>query len=420
MNYYDKYIKYKHKYLNLLGKTKRSIGQREAEEKEEKEEKGEKEGEEDKSGIIDKVRKLEDTDRPTRDSVLAGLFKLFISEPIYERVYKYVDESADNQVTNLRKHSYNLRGREFRLRREDEHYYIGSYTPEIISKLKSDGISSSIIDELVKNFKIDDIANIEFLNNQNPLYVNFDNYGKNIECWVADNMCCPCCKQKTLRRYVKNNMPCIDLVCVNPAHKFAYGVKFFQVKAKSIAIRYPPHQNFDYDTKQIHTGSKAIGQYIHSIQPSGDYYALLIGYICIVYEKIIKEPNEIIRILSNSFIVLPKLHIDEAKKLFDADDTDDADNEEKKSDSNSSLELEKVNYSHHIYPELYNQLYYWYIDGIPMINTIEFSTTNNDVIFFTSQNKKLLFDSNCRMNFISTDYNPNLEHWVEITNPLVN
>jgi hypothetical protein len=406
MDYYKKYIKYKYKYLNLLTKTKRSIGQRE-----------EEENITEVTDIIRKIKntKLKDSEKSTRNSILAGLFNMFVSEPVYIPILNYNNKLLDNRMSNSIKHTYDLRGHEFKLRNEDKDYYIGSYTPEIISKLKSDGISSEIIDELIENFKLDDIANIELLNNQNQLYVNFDNYGKNIECWIADNMCCPCCKQKTLRHYVKDNMPCIDLVCVNSKHKFTDGVKFFQVKSKSVDVTYPPHKNFDYDLRQIHTGSKAIGQYIHSIQTSGDYYTLLFGYICVEYKKIIKEPDEIIKISSNSFIVLPKIYIEEAKKLFGDDEKENNEKENMK----TNLELEKVNYQYHIYQEPYNSLYYWYINDEPKTNIIEFSVSNNDIVFFTSTNKNLLFGSGYKMEFVSTDYNPNLNRWTKISNPLV-
>lgn len=400
-NYYHKYLKYKYKYLNLLEKAKRARKN------------------DDDSADVDSISKnikkfkISNYKNFSRAGILAGLFNMYVSEPVYELNPNYLINNkldADNNTDDINKsnpsHNYNLRGVEFKLRRETDEAYIGSYTPEIIKNLQSNGVSSEVIDELIENFNHDDITNIELLNSQNPLYVNFDNNGKNIECWVADNMCCPCCGAKSLRRYVRDNMPCIDLVCSNQEHKFADGVKFFQVKSKSSTVIYEPYKNFNFDTKQIHTGSKGIGQYSHSIETFGDYYTLLMGYICIEYRKIVKEPNEIIEILSSSFIVLPKIYIAESKVLFGS-------KQAKK--YNDKLGLKKEQITNNVKNP---SLYYWYIDTNPAINIIEFSTSNNDVIFFTPHNKIQLFGSNLRMNFITTDYNPDLpDKWKIIPNP---
>lgn len=404
-NYYNKYLKYKHKYLNLLEKTKRA-----------REDDGENpdtniNADIDEISMKTKKFKISNYKNLSRAGILAGLFNMFVSEPVYEpntnQDSNYLINNNTNDTNNT--HNYNLRGVEFKLRRETDEAYIGSYTPEIIKNLQSYGVSSEIIDELIENFNQDDIANINFLNSQNPLYVNFDNNGKNIECWVADNIHCPCCGAKSLRRYVRNNMPCIDLLCSNPAHKFADGVKFFQVKAKSSSVTYDAYKNFDYNTKQIHTGSKAIGQYLHSIETFGDYNPLLIGYICIEYRKIIKEPNEIIEILPSSFIVLPKIYIAESKVLFEP-------KHQPIKKFNNKLGLEKEQMIDNKKNPL---LYYWYIDTNPVGNIIEFSSINNDVIFFNLHNKSKLFDSGLRMNFITTDYNQDIPNkWKIVPNPL--
>jgi len=408
-NYYHKYLKYKYKYLNLLEKTKRT-----------------RDNDEKKSADIKKI-KINNYQNFSRDSIFMGLFNMYVSESVFELNPKYLTTNNaitnktnfDNNVKNKTypSHNYNLRGVEFKLRKETKESYIGSYTPEIIRNLQSNGVSSRVIDELVENFKCEDLKNVEILNNED-LYVDFDNYGKNIECWVADNMYCPCCGVKSLRRYVRDNMPCIDLICSNNEHKFSDGVKFFQVKAKYSSITNEHHKNFNYLTKQIHTGSKAIGQYPHSIKTYEDYYTLLMGYICIEYQKkfdIIKS-NEIIEILSNSFIVLPKIYINVSKVLFDFQPI-------KK--YNNKLDLAKEQVLNE--PNKNPKLYYWYIDTNSLNssntsniskNTIEFSTINNDIIFLNSYNKTKLFDSVLKMNFIATDYNPKLPlKWIKVPNP---
>lgn len=403
MNYYRKYLKYKLKYLNLLNKTKRVFDKIETNETNE----------------TNKKKKYID-----KDSVLSGLFNLFVTEPIYEPIsaISSIKNTKQNEIINTNKDKmeidkdknyvqdrYNLRGKKFVLRREDEDFYIGSYTPEIIRNLKSNRLSTQLIDKLVLNFKHDDIENIESLNKQNTLYVNFDNYGKNIECWVADNMNCPCCGEKTLRRYVRDNMPCIDLICTNQKHDFVDGVKFFQVKSKSFNVTNELYKNFDLEKKQIHTGSKAIGKYIHDIKIQNDYYTLLIGYICIEYIKEIKEPDEIIRILPSSFIVLPKIYIPEAKVLFSSD--------EQKLKPNSKLDLDKVDFN--FLNDENDELYYWYINNEIDANIIEFSTINNDVIMIKQKNLQRLFGYKYKMYFISTDYNPSLNKWIISQNPFV-
>lgn len=400
-NYYLKYLKYKQKYLNLLEKTKRVR-------------KNDDDGSDvGKPPINIKKLKINDYKNFSRAGILAGLFNMYVYEPVYESNPNYLINNKldmDDNIGNINKsnlpHNYNLRGTKFRLRRETNEAYIGSYTPEIIRNLQSNGVSSEVIDELIENFNRDDISNIELLNSQNPLYINFDNNGKNIECWVADNMRCPSCGVKSLRRYVRNNMPCIDLVCSNPEHKFIHGVKFFQVKSKLSTITYEPYKNFNYKTKQIHTGSKAIAQYPHSIETMGDYYTLLMGYICIEYRKIIKEPNEIIEILPSSFIVLPKIYIAESKALFSSKPT-------KK--FNDKLDLKKEQMTDN---DKNPTLYYWYIDTNPTTNIIEFSTSNNDIIFFNPHNKTQLFGSVPKMNFITTDYDPDIPNkWKIVPNP---
>lgn len=397
MNYYSKYLKYKIKYLSLLEKTKRKLNEDLKNDNEEK-----------------KAKKLTD-DILNRDVKLSSLFNIFITEPLYELSNGLGSNKNDLELIqnskkkNQSRSEYNLRNIEFRSKYEDQNFYIGSYTPEIINNLKSNGLNSIMVDDLVENFHQDDINNVKLLNQQNPLYVNFDNNGKIIECWVADNMHCPCCGYKSLRRYVKDNIPCIDLMCVNPEHEFKNGVKFFQVKAKSKYIRYYRDKNFDFSIKQIHTGSKAIGQFIHNISKGEEYYGLLIGYICIEYVKIIREPNEIIKILDSSFIILPKIDIRESKVLF-------SDNDKLYNDNLGLIKHIEPYYQYNL--DQINK-YYWYIDSNPINNTIEFNVNNNDIIFLSLLNRNILFGTNFNMEFITTDYNPISSKWIIIPNPFM-
>ena len=151
-------------------------------------------------------------------------------------------------------------------------------------------------------------------------YKNYENHGKLVECWYADNMPCPVCNQKTLRRYQKDNFPAIDVVCINPDHLFSHGVKFFQIKSTSSSSLKP---YFDLTNNTIHTGSYAYGKTIHnvSIFDSDIFKKILVGYICINFT----ERTKFLTInKQKSFIVLPKTtNIDNiSKKLFSDDFSD--------------------------------------------------------------------------------------------------
>jgi hypothetical protein len=126
--------------------------------------------------------KISNYENLSKIRILAGLFNMYVFEPVYELNPNYLINNklnTDNNTNDTNKfnlpHNYNLRGVEFKLRRETDEAYIGSYTPEIIKNLQSNSVSSEVIDELVQNFNRDDIVNIELLNVQNPLYINFDN-----------------------------------------------------------------------------------------------------------------------------------------------------------------------------------------------------------------------------------------------------
>lgn len=406
MNYHSKYLKYKLKYLNLLTKTKRiSTDDTKITRK--------KITQDEMNGNV-----LNDRN-DDKDIKLSSLFNIFVTEPLYELVDD-IKTTSDMMIgeesmpaptlvptpTEKMPIESERNLRKTKLKREDPDFFYGSYTPEIIRKLESNGLDHTMIRDLIKKFDDDDKENMLMLYKQNPLYINFDNNGKIIECWVADNMCCPCCGSKSLRRYVKDNIPCIDLMCVNPEHKFTDGVKFFQVKAKSYNTNI--YKNFDFTTKQIHTGSKVIGQYIHGISIHDELYGLLMGYICIEYVKLIKEHNEIIKILNGSFLVLPKINIKISKKLFDDDEM--------------SIEydgLEKYQEPTKEYCPEVTDRYYWYVDSNPFNNTIEFSSNNNDIIFFTPPNKNILFGTKTPMEFVTTDYDPNQSKWKIISNPFI-
>ena len=174
------------------------------------------------------------------------------------------------------------------------------------------------VTDLNEKLKIDD----EIINKLNRIedekdvdYKNIENYGKLIECWMSDNFICPVCKQKSLKRYFRDNFPIIDLICINKEHKFMDGVKFFQVKTTNgMLFKGTPY--FDLETRTIHVGSYRVGKHVHEIVESDDdnIKKIMIGYICIYY----KSNDSYLHVdLNKSFVVLPKLSLRQInKRLF--------------------------------------------------------------------------------------------------------
>jgi hypothetical protein len=204
--------------------------------------------------------------------------------------------------------------------------YIYEITPAIINYL-SPGVHSEIIADL----KIDDdlIFKLkQITDDEDADYVRYENRGKLIECWIADNMCCPCCGENTLRRYANDSMPIIDLVCINIEHTINKGVKFFQVKTNkihSVLFRGKPYFAHNYsrpiDSHTIHVGSRKWGQHVHNITPQHKLIdkKILCGYICIKFadggKKLDLQFSE-----EKSFIVLPEYLVNLRTNLFPADD----------------------------------------------------------------------------------------------------
>ncbi len=187
--------------------------------------------------------------------------------------------------------------------------YVQDLTPNILKYLSPQSKSKMESDIEIDNSIIQDLEKI--VEEKDPDYIQYENYGKLIECWIADNMKCPCCGLTTLRRYLKDSMPVIDIVCINPAHTLDQGVKFFQVKASNGApFRSKPYFLYDSskilpDSNTIHVGSRTWGEPVHEISPHDDQFTkkILIGYICVGYIE--KETTLSIN-LFKTFIVLPK------------------------------------------------------------------------------------------------------------------
>jgi len=179
---------------------------------------------------------------------------------------------------------------------------LGHLSPASRSRMMDD---IELDDKIIKTLE-------ELQETEDPEYVAYENYGKIIEAWIADNMCCPACRApKSLRRYANNSMPVIDLVCINPEHKFRHGVRFFQVKTSDGSL-FADKPYFNYnplldtsDSNTIHVGSRTYGELVHSISPSESSFdkKILCGYICIKYTKL----THVLQIdPRKSMIVLPK------------------------------------------------------------------------------------------------------------------
>ena len=416
MNYYLKYVKYKIKYLNLLGKTKRKLHEiGPVQSSEIKKIDSDEQEQSDKINYKDIKFEKNNNDeyKIERKKKLSSLFNLFTTENIF------IPNPNTSELEDIKKDESNSHIHQYNLRPKNPNVnYVGTWTPELVKNLKSNGIDNDIIDELINQFDEDDKKLVEKMEKKNKIedgseaYIETGNKGKYIECWIADNMNCPCCGQKTLRRYVKPNLPCIDLMCINQEHNFHDGVKFFQVKAKFSEIISPKYMNFNYELKHIHTGSKNIGKYIHDIIIHDDFYNLLIGYICIEYSKNIdNKENENITITKNSFIVLPKINIREKKKLS-------YDDEMIVNDVNGNINNDKKN-DKIIYDDYKSNRYYWYINNDPNKNIIEFNIHNNNIIFFSPDNICVLFSGKINLKFKTMSYNPDLNNWLIEQNPFV-
>jgi hypothetical protein len=229
-------------------------------------------------------------------------------------------------------------------------------TPHKLPQFEADLNYDQILVDKLENM----IEDKEYINHESTTF------GKTIECWYTDNLECPVCRQKSLRRYQKDNFPAIDVVCVNHNHLFEHGVKFFQIKASagnftgsssksSIITPY-----FSFLDRTIHTGSYKYGKIIHnvSIFDSDFIKKILVGYICIDF---VKREKYLTINKSRSFFVLPKTKVDNiTKKLFTEEFTD--------------IFIENDNTS-------YN--YYSYID---IVNpTISFDNKNNDIVLFNER-----------------------------------
>ena len=295
------------------------------------------------------------------------LFILFISSKIFERQQSqtdryYIAEASKSQTekaskSQIEEANINRPQRDHNKPKRYRDYeseltplikrYIESrhYDTDDIDNLRLliDKSLDSDTDKIMKAFAKLDLTDTE--------YKNYENYGKLVECWISDNMKCPCCEQYSLRRYASDIMPVIDLVCINPEHKFSHGVKFYQVKASNGTL-FMGSKYFNKDTKIIHVGSVNYGYLVHSVKISDDDFKkkILIGYICIEFA----EKDDTLQIKSNnSFIVYPK-YDNTVKQLFGTIET------------NTTVNIDQE----------FGESYYKYIDSVHSIQLAKQVETN--------------------------------------------
>jgi len=348
LQYYQKYYKYKQKYLNLI----------------------------------------QHGGEPTYNDMNMNIYLKFITEKLvallpYESDYLVIPssevatvssevaidsrkrrndipvEEASHSVPEMKVSRHSSRIKKKPIILED---YIEDLTPEILKYL-----SPISRDRMEEDIEIDNEV-IKKLNEiqeeKDSEYVSYENYGKLIEVWIANNMRCPSCgKRNSLRRYVSDFMPIIDLVCINPTHTIYNGVKFFQVKtsngASFIGVPY-----FNYDpslstenANTIHVGSRRWGKLVHDITPQHSLFCkkILCGYICIEYSD---NDSTLIIDIRKSMIVLPNCLFDVPykRKLF------------------SDLPLVHI-------PDVDNKWYYQYVDLEDVKhNRIRFNLATNVVL----------------------------------------
>ena len=128
---------------------------------------------------------------------------------------------------------------------------------------------------------------------------NKSEVGFMMEDWIAINMLCPYCKQKTLRTYHRKNIPTVDLICINPEHDVTIDPIFFQVKTSS------NNSYFSRKNRTLHIGSIKRARPVLETKPDDDKIKknLLTAYICVIYKQI-KIGYEIDK--ENSFVILPQ------------------------------------------------------------------------------------------------------------------
>ena len=148
------------------------------------------------------------------------------------------------------------------------------------------------------NGLLDDVSISQAINaseNDPDFIQNYGNIGKLVEIYYSLFGPCPVCGTNSLRLFKNNNMPVVDLKCINATHNHTLGPSLWQVKA-TISDNY-----FSKNDKLISVGSRKWGENVHLDSNIPIEYK--IGYICIKIHQ--REDNVYFINRRESFIVNP-------------------------------------------------------------------------------------------------------------------
>ena len=325
-----------------------------------------------------------------------NLYLIFTTGKLVEKTNQTVNDITTNGVgTNKKRKSEDTTNTEKeantikRKRKTPTNFtdYILNLTPEMKLYVKNN--ENLLNHEYFSNDLINDQKIIDrfeaIVEQKDEAYVNYENRGKLIECWIADNLKCPCCNKNSLRRYYRDNFPAIDLVCINQLHTFELGVRFFQIKTSLKGSLFNGTKYFDLENNFIHVGSRKFGNIIHNIQIDDDNIVKknLVGYICIEYV----ENDKFIKISNRSFLVLPKTYT-----------------------SSISIELFANDTTNNLINPIHNKKYYWYLtEEFENNQIIKFNLIHNNIILY---NEIYTGNKIIPKNYIETN------NWTSIENPL--
>lgn len=164
--------------------------------------------------------------------------------------------------------------------------------------------------KLLQEFIKDDLA-IETLEQQqykdDPDYqekLENGGLGFYMESFIAFHGLCPLCGQKTLRKYIRSNIPVVDLICINKSYHEANNSCFlFQIKTTLSDLYFNKSQQY------IMVGSKQFGYNSHIVKGSDDIKkkTIVIGYICISLDRNILDNTKYKINKQKSFVLIPNL-----------------------------------------------------------------------------------------------------------------
>lgn len=173
------------------------------------------------------------------------------------------------------------------------------------SQLIYDSVSTNEKKKLLEDFKKDDMK-IDLEDINDPDYIEKlenNKLGFYMEDFICHHFICPICQQKTLRKFSINNMPVVDLICVNYDYHYKYKKTFlFQIKISVDNTTYFSNKN-----RYILVGSKKYGYNSHEISANDNINKkfILINYICLYLNQKSDHTYQIDK--KNSFILIPDL-----------------------------------------------------------------------------------------------------------------